>query len=324
VLLALVSLWFFFANLSINIRTVPLTDPFFGRIQDLQAAPKYAIATFLDDSSASKETDFYFIASRLLTYQILHANRTRCRKPVTFIVLVTPEVSQEKRYQLKKDGATVIEGAHIPLPPWIKTGVTKWRNQFVKLRLLQLTQYDRIAFFDADTLLMRPLDGVFDDTVVQTPSRSFPERRWAVRSDEAQLPAQYVFAARPDNWFASQRDHSVPPKSHDQLSAGFWVVAPSVELFGYLLSVLTHPRRFNPRNMEQALLKYAFRRDGAMPWSELNYKWSATWPNDADVAAGVASLHEKLWTGVGPDDLQRLWWQEKKAMESFYLAKQNP
>lgn len=126
-----------------------------------------------------------------------------------------------------------------------------------------------------------------------------------------------VFGARSDNALTGERDHPYPPALTNVFSAGFWMAAPSREMFNYLLSVMQHWNRFDPHTMEQSLLNYAFRRDGPMPWFELEPKWSATWPNQKDLKAGVATLHEKWWA-VGPEDLRAKWEEAKRQMEEFF------
>jgi alpha-N-acetylglucosamine transferase len=292
-------------------------DQTYGLLKQTTPSSPYAIATFLTEDTYGTPDDFYFIATRILTYQLLHANETRCRRPIPFLVLITDAVTQDKRDQLTKDGAEVVLVQDVPLNWWIRTGVTRWKDQFTKLRLLEMTQYERVLFIDADTLLTGPVDGIFDDSQSTSPSNTLFERREAVRRDEEQLPAQYVFAARSDNDLTGQRDHPFPPLHTEVFSAGFWLAAPSQELFKYLISVMSHYRRFNPRTMEQSLLNYAFREDGAMPWQELDYRWSATWPSMKDLEGGVATLHEKFWR-TGPDELRSLWWEWKEKMEAYY------
>ena len=54
-----------------------------------------------------------------------------------------------------------------------------------------------------------------------------------------------------------------------------------------------------------------------MPWVELDFTWSATWPNLKDLESGVATLHEKFgW--VGPKELQDLWHGWKGKMEEHF------
>ncbi|CRG86544.1 hypothetical protein PISL3812_03551 [Talaromyces islandicus] len=303
--------------------TPRVADLTYGRLREIRddRFPRYAIATFLSEASSpddSSDEDYYFTAARILAYQVLHDPATKSnRTTIPFLVLVTDEVSDAKREQLQRDGAQVIHGGDIPLTRWTSTGATHWNNQFNKLRLLGMTQYDRILFLDADTILTRPIDGIFNEPQSQAAATSLlVERPKQIRWEEGQPPAEYVFAARSDNGLTGQRDHPFPPKETDEFSAGFWLAAPSVELYQYFLNVMSQYPRFDPKTMDQALLNYAFRRDGTMPWQELNYTWSASWPSMSDVEGGVASLHDRFWTSA-PDSLKERWWGLKKKMEAF-------
>ncbi|KAK6356687.1 hypothetical protein TWF718_001029 [Orbilia javanica] len=293
-------------------------------VRNLTANSRVAFATFLAEntkrsSDAEKDNDdMYFVAARVLAYQLLHDPETRTNNSIPFIVLVTSAVSESKRRTLESDGATVIFAEDVPLPFWVKTGVTRWKDQFTKLRLFELVEYERIAFIDADTLLTRSLDGIFEDPTVKFPSETLLEsKRGEIKSDEAVLPKRYVFSARPDNALNGERGHPFPPVEGDIFSAGFWVAAPSFELFDYYYSVMNRWRRFDPHTMEQSLLNYAHRLHGAMPWGRLDYKWSATWPNHADLKGGVASLHEKFWS-AGEEDMRRLWYDMRTKMERYW------
>lgn len=190
-------------------------------------------------------------------------------------------------------------------------------NQTPRLRIFEMVEYERILFIDSDTLITRPIDGIFNEHIIQHPAQTLNNLTHQIKSDEALLPATYLFTARSDNALAGERDHPFPPNSASIFSAGFWLAAPSNEMFTYLMSVMRHWRRFDPFTMEQSLLNYAFRREGPMPWGELDPKWSATWPNARDWDAGVVSLHEKWWS-VGPDDLREKWRAAKGEMEKYF------
>jgi alpha-N-acetylglucosamine transferase len=291
-------------------------NPKYGVLKPSSRDSRLAFATMLSDADES-EDDFYYVAIRVLAYQLLHDEYTRSNKTIPFIVLATPEVPLFKQERLRLDGATVIQVQDVPHPRWIKTGITRWKDQFAKLRLFEMVEYDRILYMDADTLLTRPIDSIFDEEIVRIPATTLPYRKQQIKKDEASLPANYVFAARSNNEFTGQRDHPFPPPLTELFSAGFWIVAPSKEMFAYFISVMQHWRRFDPTTMEQSLLNYAFRREGAMPWLELDYRWSATWPNIKDFNEGVASLHEKLEWG-GPQELRELWRGYRKKMEVFF------
>ncbi|KAK7549334.1 glycosyltransferase family 8 protein [Phyllosticta citricarpa] len=322
----------FFALILSCLTFVFLLSPFedtvidleYGLLEEIAPSSRFAIATFLsgnphEDQEDPENSNYYYAATRVLTYQLLHADSTRIRNPlIDFLVLTTKEVPESQRARLQADGATVVHVDDIPLSWWIKTGVTRWRDQFTKLRLLEMTQYARVCFLDADTFLTGPLDSVFHEPGVLNASTTDFNLTSALKSDEAPPPASYVFAARSDNDFVGQRDHPVPPPSTDTFSAGFWVAAPSRPLFELLLSVMQHYHRFDPHTMEQSLLNYVFRRDGVMPWAELDWHWSATWPSEADLAAGVRSLHEKLGMKGPPETLRALWFKTRSEMHELY------
>ncbi|KAF2756986.1 nucleotide-diphospho-sugar transferase [Pseudovirgaria hyperparasitica] len=273
-------------------RSAPPLDPNYGKLSAIDQDSKFAI--------------------------LLHDNDTKRRNSsIPFIVLVSARVDQEKRARLEKDGAQVVEVEDVPTAWWVRTYVTRWADQFTKLRVLEWTQYDRILFVDADTLLTRPLDGIFQEPEAHQPVDTLHTPSRKPKADEAQLPAQYLFGARSDNAFTGERAHPFPPLQTPNFSAGFWLVAPSKELYAYLMSVMQHYHRFDPETMEQSLLNYAFRREGPMPWRELDYKWSATWPNQKDVQGEVKSLHEKFWT-AGPKELRQMWKVKHNEMETWW------
>jgi alpha-N-acetylglucosamine transferase len=283
------------------------------------ALPKtpFAIATFL----TGQDNDLgYFNSTRIITYQLLYHERLRIdTTTITWIVACSSSVPIAHKQQLQKEGATVIDLDDVKTSWWIRTGVSRWKEQFTKLRFFEMTEYSRILFIDADTLIVQPLAGIFDEPELIDLQPTFAHG-WpndGVKNDEAELPDRWLFAARSDNMYGGQREHPVPPLNSAGFSAGFWVVAPDYKVFAHLLSIMGHYRRFDPFTMEQSLLNYVYRRNGPMPWRELNWKWSATWPSANDREKGVATLHEKLWR-VGPDELQELWHVQEREMRKFW------
>ncbi|EWC47245.1 hypothetical protein DRE_03364 [Drechslerella stenobrocha 248] len=330
VLLAMIWLGFFYSSFpsyppasSLRLGRLQNYGKVLPEIRSLAPDSRVAYATFLAENTklakdAKDDDDMYFVAARILTYQLLHDPAIRTNRSIPFIILVTSAVSDSKRRTLESDGATVIFAEDVPLPFWVKTGITRWKDQFTKLRLFELVEYERVVFIDADTLLTRNIDGIFDDPAVRQPAEPlFETKKAEIKSDEAPLPQKYVFSARPDNALTGERSHPFPPVEGDVFSAGFWAAAPSFELFDYYYSVMNRWGRFNPTTMEQSMLNYAHRLDGPMPWGRLNYQWSATWPNTADVKGGVASLHEKFWS-AGEEDTRRLWRDAWKKMERHW------
>ncbi|KAL9623537.1 MAG: hypothetical protein Q9160_002218 [Pyrenula sp. 1 TL-2023] len=264
--------------------------------------PKYAFATFLTGTSANvtdkdDNHDNYLVATRILIYQLLHAPETRSKTKIPIVALVTKEVPESKRARLRKDGAIVKEVRHVHGAGWEDATSPNWADVLTKLRLWELVEYDRVAFLDGDTILTKPIDGVFDDpAVAQLTTSSNPA---ATHPDEAPLPSKYSFAAITQLATA----HSYPPtiENHsfpnpDYLNAGLMVLQPSLDLFAYYLSLTKVPRdRFNHDLPEQNLLNYAHRRDGNMPWQALDPAWNVQYPSLKDVEGGAASLHDKWW-----------------------------
>lgn len=127
-------------------------------------ATDYAIATFLTGQNTD---DAYFVATRVLTHQLMHAETTKCDpEKVTFLVLCSESVSTEQKNILRNDGATVLEVRDVPVNWWIHSGVQRWKEQFTKLRVFEMTEYKRILFIDADILVTSKIDGIFNEPEV--------------------------------------------------------------------------------------------------------------------------------------------------------------
>lgn len=162
----------------------------------------YAYVTFLAGDASTGSTnetenmnsDNYFLATRLLAYQILHAPETRITHSYDLVVLVTPQVSEAKRQRLRADGASVIEVHPLETASWVVINNNQWADVLSKLRLWELTQYDRVCFLDADVVLTRSLDGVFSDLAVS--SQPTLKKADGIHPDEAALPEDFVFASQ--------------------------------------------------------------------------------------------------------------------------------
>lgn len=121
----------------------------------------YAYAAFLAapanvPNGAQDDDDLYYVGTRMLIYQVLHDPITRTNNGYPFVILVTEDVTQRKRQRLEADGAQVIEVKKLSL----RTKTRKaWQDVLTKLRLFQLTQFDRVLFLDSDMLLAKPMDG---------------------------------------------------------------------------------------------------------------------------------------------------------------------
>jgi len=274
---------------------------------------RLAYATLL--TSLAAEDDAYLLSTRVLSYQLLHSKSTSTSYSIPFLVLVIPGVPEWKKRILANEGAIIIEVEKLDMN-WMTPLSERWRDMMVKLRLFQLTEYDRILFLDADTFLLKPLDGVFSD-IAAMPRKT--KSMAQVMPDEAPLPESYLFATLPE---VTNKIHSYPPMTLPHFNAGFFLLSPSPELFNYYTSLLGLEGRFDSTYPEQNLLNYAHREAGNMPWSKLHHHWNINLPNMNDVKSGVSSVHSKLWTNgniLEPTEplLRERWILVREEMELY-------
>ncbi|KAL5627260.1 hypothetical protein BROUX41_003413 [Berkeleyomyces rouxiae] len=290
---------------------------------------RLAIVTYLDHVKDPKTArDYYFTNVRMLTYQLLHDNKTAIplhRRPfISWVVAVSSRVSAAQRAQLTADGATVVEAADLPAAAALNTGDPRWAHVTSKLRLFEWVHYARVLFLDADTLLRGPVHDLF-----YTPEAVYPRRTNHARASKGQapMPAEFVFVARPDLAYLDDLDRSLPDDpvhTAAYFNAGFWLAAPDKQMFDFLVGLIAmSPRPFNANMPEQNLLNYAFRHCdyfqdqylhcktgsplGPMPWSKADSLWSSNRPGLKDYAFGVRALHYKGWEMPVNWPLRTLW-----------------
>jgi alpha-N-acetylglucosamine transferase len=182
--------------------------------------------------------------------------------------MITPTVSQARRDRLTKDGAIIhdVEFLHTPNDSWVHAVLHRWEDVTTKMRVWEMTQYDRILMLDGDSTLLKSLDGVFNELAAQLLATK--------PSSDTNLPPTYLVASSPKVWDFS---HSFPPthgkglKGAGNMNAGFFILAPSLPAFKYYKELLNTPNSLDPRYPEQNLINYAHRWDGPMPWRELPY-----------------------------------------------------
>ena len=266
----------------------------------------------LDNKTVPDDEDEYFVGTRVLAYQLLHAPKTGTNTSIPFVVLATPEIPESKLERLRKDGATVKVVERIS-ESWMRPGLERWRDMMSKLRMLELIQFEEVLFMDADMYVAERMDGIFTDPTTEP---LVPKPELAVE-DEGPLPESYIFSAQQ---YMEGRVHPYPPPAGDYFSGGFFLCQPSIAMFNYYLTIAKIENRFNSNAMEQGLLNYAHRRDGPMPWTEIYYKWTTTWPSMKEYEAGAHSLHEKWWDEniVLDPDLRKLWYIARGEMEGYY------
>lgn len=282
-----------------------------------------AYATFLATRNDTSGEDAYFTAVRVLNYQLQYAPETRTNLQIPFVVLVAAYVSDEKRATLVAEGATVIavdllepEGTN-----WAHPSEKRFIDQFTNLRLFSLTQYTQILYLDADMLLQRRLDDIWDEPIARQIQQTLPSSaRPDIHGLDALLPSNYSLVGVSDTQGA---EHPFPPKPTKELNGGFFLLRPNIDIFNYYVSLLRVPNLFDSSLMEQALLNYAHDFDSRMPWKAFEPgKWNVNWPRWKDVVGGAATLHDKFWSPKNEKWIERKlvekWWRVQGQMEGYW------
>ena len=305
-----------------------------GHLQDLESIKSespYAFVAFLQDhykheNKTDNDDDDYFVATRVLGYQLMHAPKTKSNSSIPFVVVCTPRVYDSKKERLAKDGAIIVDVDYVAKPDWIESDgglKARWGTMMTKLRIFQLLQYEKILYADSDVLITDRLDGIFHD---ENATSHHTEHKFEAKEDAGRLPEEYTLAgqAQQHAWA-----HPYPPNPKEPLfGAGFFLTKPSQDLFDYYMHVLHYKTpRFQATYMEQSLLNYAHRRDGPMPWKALYYKWTTSYPTPDDLKAGARSMHHKFWwQDENPienqvNELTTMWYQTRGEMEGYYRAR---
>ncbi|KAL2859094.1 nucleotide-diphospho-sugar transferase [Aspergillus pseudodeflectus] len=284
---------------------------------------RYAFATILtgeEDHEKPVLEKPYFIAARLLTYQLLHSPDTRSATEIPFLVLVTDDVPEEQRAVLAQDGATVIPVESISRD-WVLPKWDRWKGVLAKLNVWKMTTYDKIAFLDADSILFRPVDGIFTDPTTAI-RKTKPDPNQTVPTLSA-LPSTYMIAGIHDSWVEANLPPLDEPGKNfyvkdNYMNAGFFVFAPSEEIFEYYSSLLNTPGAFDPNYPEQNLLNCAHRVDGRMPWVDIGTQWSQKGTGREAYEKGLKSVHQKWWVAMGDEVLDGYVTKVMGEMKGFF------
>jgi alpha-N-acetylglucosamine transferase len=193
-----------------------------------------------------------------------------------------------------------------------------------------MTQYERILIMDSDEVLQTNIDAVFEDpkAVILKPKPQ-PEG-FKQLEHEAPFPEEYLMAGMEE----LANTHKFPtqgPEDYYQgggyLNAGFMLVKPSQDVFEYYVSLTKVNSKkadgtwlFNPVFPEQALLNYAHRMDGPMPWIPLDPLWMLHLATAEDVKkTKPKGIHTKWWTQ--PE--MKIWLETWKwRMDAFWQGRE--
>jgi hypothetical protein len=268
---------------------------------------KEAYITLLSPSDphpwAEGKTDYYFEAVKVIMHRVLRNQTTRDPFNRPFIVLVTSLVPRKQIKILESHGAIVRTVSTIAPPPGtvdFERINPRYKDQFTKMHVWNMTEYNRLLFVDADMLPIRSFHDVFDTGT-------------KMKGDE-----EWLFAAVYDSGNSRRDNGRNPPGPEDKgrpadkdLNAGMFLLKPSSTQASYIFDMFIHPPKKDfSVFMEQDLLRWAYRDAGPYPWIRLSHLYNTQWcrPYDLDTAY---VLHDKLWgggRGTG-DELRRKWYE---------------
>lgn len=252
---------------------------------------------------AEGRTDFYFEACKVIAHRLLRNSTTRDPYNRPYIILVTSLVPQRQIETLESHGV-IIKHVSTIAPPRGTVNFQhinpRYKDQFTKLHVWNMTEYDRIAYFDADTLPILPVHTIFD-----TPTQQKDDEEW-------------LFAAIYDSGNSRNGGQRNTPGPEDKgrpedkdLNAGVFLLKPSEIQSEYISEMFRNPpKRDFTVFMEQDLLRWAYRDNGPYPWIRLSHLYNTQWCREEDLDTAWV-LHDKLWGGGrGIDDKLRRKWYE--------------
>jgi alpha-N-acetylglucosamine transferase len=286
---------------------------------------KYAYAAFLApdahqtgmvDTVDLNHEDHYFVGTRMLAYQLLHDPITRTTNNIPFVVLVSAGVPQQVRDQLAKDGAAIVEVPPVQID-WIKPGRERWLHVMDKLGVFKLTQFEKVLLLDTDTVIVKSMDGVFEDPATELSYNL--QMADKVHSDEGPQPIDYIMAG---NSGPASENHPYPAPRGNRLNAGFVILKPSTEMFNHYMSVASIEGRFPGGSPEQDLWNYVHSQSGNMPWKQVDPDWTANTAIFNDYEHGIRSFHEKYWRCDRDKKLRDVLLRSRWKMEGFFDARE--
>jgi alpha-N-acetylglucosamine transferase len=193
------------------------------------------------------------------------------------IVAVTSNISETTRCRLRSLGAEVREIEEIkdpcpsPLPvcdhrksDWDR----RWVSQFTKFNLWKWTEFDQIAFYDVDHLVLSKLDGIFD----------------ACKQE-----------------FCTAKGKSLL-KPFDDSQGGFFVFRPSLDTHTKLMQAFEETQNNNWKydgeniwNEQPLLVKFFYRKMGNQLPFTIDYSYHGSDYGGLPLYAQMRAIHSKFW-----------------------------
>ncbi|MEQ4453485.1 glycosyltransferase family 8 protein [Kosakonia sp. YIM B13605] len=253
--------------------------------------------------------------------ETLHRSLRASGSPWPLVVMVTDTIDDSTRQHLGAQGCKVREVPVIGPDPALESRYANARfaDVWSKLAVWTLTEYQRVAFLDADMLVLQNMDHLFELPLAAGTIAACHACRCNPNHIES-----YPVSWRPENcyysWCTDAQMHATPPASLDNyLNGGFLLLTPDNALYQQMMAKLAEKADISGYVFaEQDFLNEVFRDR----WLPLHYGYNALktlplqHPQMWDLAQ-VKNLHfiiDKPWetrpeSGDNGDELHRLWWQ---------------
>jgi alpha-N-acetylglucosamine transferase len=242
--------------------------------------------------------DYYFETVMVMAHRLLHHHLTKDPYGRAFLVVATEAIKPKQVAMLTEMGAEVKVVASLPPPSNVDPTQVydRWKDQYTKLLFWNMTEYQRIVYIDADSMIIKPVYELFDLPVQHSDAGD-----WLFAS---------VYDAAPKKGFGSYPP-GIPPLGpddkwgHTLFSAGQFVLMPTQQQSEYVFSIYNNPPDVDFRaTMEQSFLRYAYRDEGPYPWVRLSQLYNTQYPRAMDLRVSKI-VHEKSWVG-GPNSVKEL------------------
>ncbi|MFI6663142.1 glycosyltransferase family 8 protein [Streptomyces sp. NPDC050523] len=227
------------------------------------------------------------------------------------LVMVPPDLDQDTRRALEHSGCAVHEVERLMPTDRPDYAAERFTEVWTKLQVFGLTEYERVVFLDADMLLLRRMDELFDPPLTpDTPLAAVPA---------CQCNPNRV-ATYPDHWTTQNCPYNNPHPSY--FNSGLLVLQPEATTLDALRTRMKDDDCATFAFADQDLLNQHF----AGRWRPLPYTYNALktlrqshpdlW-NIQDVH-NIHYIQEKPWeadpTQPGPyHDLYQKWWDIAEA-----------
>ena len=221
--------------------------------------------------------------------------------------MVTEAVDESARKFLAQVGTGLIETKLVRMPGSV---TDRFRDNYTKLRIFDLTQFERVVYLDADVMPILPLDDLFEMSDLPTAAED-PGRGRANYFNSG------VLSLKPDNELYNRMLSACRRDPHD------WGCAEQDFLNWWFGPA---PRWIRPERLRNLIGRYMHKR-----WQTIPYEYNAIHLADhiskGYDPVGVRLVHEKLWEQNGLPEFEQRWWEKRaeltralKARDGYILS----